>query len=120
MQTPVYGQDIAKFYSKHVLNDFASRQSSKPVYVTKVFVRIQNPGDNLSVFEREATEQDKRMYNNAWIRFENLAQVETIGTPLEVLYASNPEFVMLLKEQGVHSVESLATLASEIKESLPD
>lgn len=108
-------ENDVKFYNRQVLNQFLSTQQLKPVYENKLFIKISHPGESLNVLDREATEQDKRVYYKHLKKLSNLSVLNTDGTPLELILGAHMGFVTLLKEYNIHTIEQLSEISHEIK-----
>ena len=102
------------FYNKSVLDTIKSRESGRPVYVSKEYVRIQHPGE-MDVIDRPIDDDPrvKFIWPQQYQKFLN-NQDHSIpdGTPLEVLFPNRPEIPANLHTQGVHTVEQLEGLTA--------
>ena len=72
-----------QFFTSPVKMDFRSEEEGRPIYEERLHVRIQAPGDNLNVVEREAHEGDKIRFPRQWMAYQ-VRQTEAVeGTPLD-------------------------------------
>lgn len=103
-------QDTAKaeFYNEAVQNNFKSEREGRPIFDDVVFVRIVRPGDNKSIVERPAKDEDKHRFPLQWAQFERQEAQTLSGTPLEQWPPMTPALVRSLKAINIPTVEALA------------
>lgn len=102
------------FYHKSVLDQVKSRQESRPIFVSKEYVRIQHPGE-ADVVDKPISDDPRLMYAypTQYQKFlNNINHDIPDGTPLEILFPNRPEIPANLHTQGVHTVEQLAELTA--------
>jgi len=95
-------------YNKPVRMGFQSEQEGRDIYVDETYIRIQAPGDQLSVIDRPITEFDKRRFPFHWKQFEMNESEVVVGTPITEWAAISRSFAEELKANGFRTVESLA------------
>lgn len=109
---------VVMFFQKPVRNHAQSAEQGRPFFENKLYVRIHPPGERLNIVEREATDNDKRRFPMQWHQFtQNTPQVAD-GTPVEMLFASNPAVAAMLQASGVHTVEQCAGLSAHAIETI--
>lgn len=104
---------IVLFYIRSVRNAVRSIAEGRPINENKNYVKIQEPGEKSTVWDREITEQDKHRWPHQWRQFcQNQKQIPD-GTPIDLLYPGKPNVADTLRSYGVHTVEQLAHLSAE-------
>lgn len=108
------------FYMKSVPDSVKSRQESRPVYVSKEYVRIQHPGDHLNIIDRPVDDDPsvKVRWGNQYNKFMASQEQVPEGTPNEILFPNQPEIPANLHTHGVHTVEQLATLSAHALQTI--
>ena len=108
----VYEKDssMAMFFPKAILNKVESRAQGRPVYMRVPYIEIRQPGEQLHIINRPATEEDKFRFAAAWQRFQKRAEIGHEGTPLDALFPFHPEIVLTLRANGVPTVEALGEM----------
>ena len=101
------------FYTKAVPDPEQSRQRGRPWAVSKVFVRIQHPGEK-DYTDREVKEDDiaKHMWPRQWDAYQRAQEQVPDGTPVECLFPQSPEIPANLHTIGIHTVQQLAGLTA--------
>lgn len=117
--SPDSGVNVS-FYKRSVIDPIKSREAGRPVYVSKDYVRIQHPGEPNNVIDRPIADDPRVMqrWPNQYQRFQNNQQDIPEGTPLEVLFPTQPELPANLHTQAVHTVEQLANLSAHALQSI--
>jgi hypothetical protein len=109
---PFGGDDskqFCEFVSHPVIDEAASKEAGKPVYMKVDYVRIKHLGEKDEIF-RPAHDGDKRRFKRQWEAFQFDEEAVPIGTPLSVLFPRNPEIVKNLQLEKIETVEQLAGL----------
>lgn len=109
------------FYMKSVLDPVRSRQEGRPFYISKEYVRIQQPGEQLNVIDRPVADDPRviQRWPNHYQKFQNNNQQDMPeGTPLEILFPNAPEIPANLHTQAVHTVEQLSNLTAHALQSI--
>lgn len=102
---------FVQFFKMPVIKEFESEQQGRPIYEERTMVRIQAPGDMLSIVEREANESHKRRFPRQWAHFE-ATQTEASdmnGTPVESWAAISRAQAEELRAMKFRTVEQLAS-----------
>lgn len=107
------------FYQRNELVPFKSEQEGRPIYRTADYIRVETPGDNLSVIDREAMHDDKLRYAKQFEAYKAGKMDVPEGAPLSGIFAANPEIVDTLKAFKVYTVEQLASLSDTNVQTLP-
>ena len=102
---------LVEFYTGSTQNKAKSAEAGRPIFVDRLFVRIQTPGDTRTTIDRIATEQDKRRFPRALSIHERGEKVAMEGTPLEEWPPITRSQVNELKHVGIMSVEVLADVS---------
>lgn len=97
------------FYQRAIKNDFLSLKENRPIYEDVDFVRIEKPGDTLSIIDTPSRKDHADRFPLQWARYQNNKSADqTIGTPVEEwprLEASQRE---MLKAMNFRTVDSIA------------
>lgn len=101
---------FASFVAHQVLNEAKSQQEGRPVIEAKPYFRLERAGER-DVLMREANEDDKRSYPEAWRAYEEKREQRPTGTPLSILFPAHPENVATLEYFKVYTVEQLARIS---------
>lgn len=96
----------------------ASASEGRPVYHKKEFVTIQNPGELLQVIDRPATDQDRARWPHQYAAFQRNTAYVPDGTPVELLFATQPNVSAILKSHGIHVVEDLVRVSANAIDTL--
>lgn len=105
---------IVLFYNKAVPNPRKSQEQGRPVNENQIYVKIGEPGEtNLNMIDRPARDDDKRRWPHHWQRFLNAQEQVPEGTPVEMLFPTNPALAASLKSYGIHTIEQLSHLSAE-------
>lgn len=109
---------IVLFFLKPIVNEARSREHGRPFYEDKVFVRVHPPGERLNIVERPATEQDRKRWPMQWAQYQQNKPQVSEGTPIEMLFPSQPSVAAALQASGVHTVEQCAELSANAIETI--
>jgi len=72
------------FYQKAVKNEYQSREQNRPIFFDCDYIRIEKPGDTLSIIDTPAREDHKQRFPIQWARYQNSKEADqTIGTPID-------------------------------------
>lgn len=75
-----------RFYQKEDLNNYETAQQGRPIYRMVDFVRIEIPGNQLSIIDTYANDDHKAAYPIQWARYQNekkdLGEAQIDGTLL--------------------------------------
>ena len=103
---------MVRFESVPKLNAVESEKAGRPIYENQIVLKVRHPG------ERDETaiamkEHHKYEFSKAWAAFEAGQQPEAQGTPLAVLFPTDPAIVQHMRGAHVFTVEQLASLTAE-------
>lgn len=99
-----------KFYKKAVEIPFRSQQEGKPVFEERVYVRIQKPGDSLSIIDTPAWREHELRFPVQWRMFKDSQGdgEQIVGTPLAEWPAVSRSQAEELRAQKFFTVEQIA------------
>ena len=105
-----------KFYSREMDNEFQSLAEGRPIKFMADFVRIEVPGDRLTIIDTFAKDEDKRRFPVQWAMYQNEKsdggdQIQ--GTLLKDWPILNAAQASELKHFKFYTVEQVATAADE-------
>jgi hypothetical protein len=105
---------IVKFFSRPMHIPARSEAEGRPIFEDTVWVRIQAPGDALSVIEVPVRDDHKARFPRHWAFFKN-SQNEggQVGTPLSQWPLLTPSQAEELRAQKFHTVENIAHASDE-------
>lgn len=108
------------FYMKSVIDIAKSREQGRPFFVSKEYVRIQQPGEPLNIIDRPVADDPRviQRWPNHYQKFQNNQEAIPEGTPLEVLFPTQPEIPANLHTHAVHTVEQLCNLTAHALQSI--
>ena len=101
---------FVQFYSRPVVNEYESAKQQRTISELKDFVRIETPGNRLSIIDTIANEDHKNAYPTQWAAYKNREQqtVDQTGTSIDDWPRLNPSQVQELKSLKFYTVESIA------------
>lgn len=103
-----------RFYEKEVLNGFKSEQENRPIYDMVDFVRIEIPGNALSIIDTIAGEHHKQQYPMQWARYQNERTDDKIeGTLLRDWALLRASQVKELNHFQFYTVEQVANASDQ-------
>lgn len=102
---------IVLFYTKAVHNPARSREEGRPVSESKDFVKIQFPGETLTITDRPVLDTDKYKWPQKWAQYQAGKQQVPDGIPVTLLFPAHPHIPQMLIGYQVHTVEQLANLS---------
>lgn len=105
-----------KFYSREMDNEFQSVAEGRPIKFMADFVRIEVPGDRLTIIDTFAKDEDKRRFPVQWAMYQNEKsdggdQIQ--GTLLKDWPILNSAQASELKHFKFYTVEQVATASDE-------
>ena len=110
--TVEYGSDarmVVWFFTKAIHIAVKSEEAGRPIFEDRDFVHIQQPGER-DFIERIATPSDKARWAEKWAAYQNQREQLDDGTPLSVLFPSEPAIIEMMRHLKVHTAEQLANL----------
>jgi len=111
-------QVYARFINEIVPDPFESAQQNKPVYRTIPMVEIRQIGEK-DTFKEPVNDLHKARFRRAWEAFSNGNEQLQSGTPLAVLFPTQPEVVENLKGFYVYTIEALAEVPDSAGAKIP-
>jgi hypothetical protein len=111
-----YSDDVRKivrFYRKSVHLGYQSEVEGRPIFEGRDFVKIQDPGDHLTIVDREAREDDKYRWPRHWQAYQDGQEQDAAGTPLATLFPANPETVDMMRGLKITTCEQLAGMSEQ-------
>jgi len=110
-----YGADDrlwVRFFTQSVQNSWKSQETGRPVFEPKDFIELIQPGERDKLV-REVRDEDKYRFPRKWEAYQaGLAQAPD-GTPLSILYPSEPHIVDMMRLLVIHTIEQLAGLTEQ-------
>jgi len=102
-----------KFYQRAVENEFKSALEGRPIMEMRDFIIIEVPGDNLTVIDTFAVDENKKRFPVQWARYQNeKTDGDVEGTLLHDWPILNAAIAAELKHFKFYTVEQIA-LASD-------
>lgn len=99
------------FYMKTQQNNFETEQQGRPIFFEVPFVRIQMPGNQLSIIDTIARDDHKRRFPRQWRMFEDSqfrSDEQVVGTPVTEWTAITRAQAEELRAMKFHTVEQIA------------
>jgi hypothetical protein len=106
------------FYAGTQINSFKSRQQGVPMYEPVDMIKVYHPGEPLNVPERPVNENDKRRFKAQWDAYKEGKDVAVEGTPLSVIFPSQPEIIKSLEVAHIHTVQQLARISDTATQNM--
>jgi hypothetical protein len=108
-----------EFYIDALQNGFKTEEAGRPIFEDREFVRILIPGDNKTIIERHASDEDKQRFALEYARFKNgMKELDQMGgTPLSQWPAISRSMLKEFAYFNIHTVEQLAGLSDIGKQS---
>jgi hypothetical protein len=113
------GKTYVIFRDDSKLNKFKTEKQGRPVYEPIVVLEIILTGDALLRPIREMREEDKEKYPVEWARYQQKAQNQLPGTPLEAVNWLSHAQVREYKALNIFTVEQLADLPDITAKRVP-
>lgn len=110
-----FGDDsrlLVFFYNRPVLQSVPSQQAGRPIYKDEIYIKIQQPGENLNVIDRPIKDEDKIRFRNMWDKFVHDRTQVPEGTPIDQLFPNYPAVAETLRGHGVYTIEQCANLTA--------
>lgn len=109
----VHGTDdglFVEFEEVPVKNNFKSEQEGRPIFDSKIFIKITFPGDKTKQVFRPVKDEDKLRFKKQFESFKETGKVAESGTPLEQWAVLTKSEAAEFKAMKIHTVEALAAL----------
>lgn len=104
-------QMFVEFFTEAIELKHESLKQGRPIFKDVPWIKILNPGDNMVVIERPATNRDKEKYPNAWQRYDSAGKGEAVGTPLDKWPQITRSMLREAQHFHVNTVEQLAGIS---------
>ncbi len=119
--TAIFGNDaqlMVKFFIHPELSVYQSKERGVPVYNDVEMIEVFQPGEKESV-KQLVTDFHRMRFPKQYENFKNGIEQSGSGTPLDLLFPSEPSTVLTLKAINVFSVQQLAALNDTGIQALP-
>lgn len=100
---------IVWFVDKPMLNGVASKEANRPIYQNVAHVHIQQPGER-DYLEQPATQEHVARFPRQWETHQKKQASKIDGTPLAVLFPTDPALVKTMENINIFTVEQLGSL----------
>ena len=107
-----------RFFNKSTLQRKATIEAKRPIYKPAEYVEIQI--DSKSTLRRPVTEEDKARFAEQYKLFQQNAQVDTAGTPIDYVRSLSVDARATCKSVGINKVEDLIEVDAQKKMLLGD
>jgi len=98
-----------KFYQRAIENQFKSALEGRPIMEMRDFIIIEVPGDNLTVIDTFAADENKKRFPVQWARYQNeKTDGDVEGTLLHDWPVLNAAVAAELKHFKFYTVEQIA------------
>lgn len=108
----VFGNDaqlLVRFFIHPELSTYQSKNSGAPVYHDVEMIEVFQPGEKDSV-KQLVTDFHRHRFPKQYQAFKEGKEQTSTGTPLELLFPSEPSIVLTLKNLHVYTIQQLAAL----------
>lgn len=109
---------VVMFYNKPVPDPAKARETGKPYFVDKIYMRAHPPGERLNIVDRPATDADKRRWPMQWQQFTQQKEQHPEGAPIELLYPDHPSVAAMMRANNVATIEQCAELSAHAIENI--
>jgi hypothetical protein len=106
------------FYNRPVLDPVQTRETGRPIYTNKEYIKIVYPGDRMTVVDKPVKPHHIEKYPLEYARFKQIGEKAKDGTPLEectFLAASQAE---TLKYNNISTLEDLVQAPDHLLSAL--
>lgn len=110
MYNPQTQNQIVSFYDRDILSKFKTREEGKPVYITKVYVKIDIPFKEKDSINRPMQEKDMAKYPQQWEAYQSREKYEMEGTVIENWNYLDESQIKMLKSAGIKTVEQVGAV----------
>jgi hypothetical protein len=107
-----YGDDsrlVVRFFRGQEIHGLQSAEAGRPIYQGIDMCEIRQPGER-DVWHGIATPLHQMRFPKQWEAYQNNREHIPDGTPLDVIFAAEPETVTNLRQLKIYTVEQLAGL----------
>lgn len=111
-------QVYARFIRDLVPDPYQSKEQGKPVYKPIDMVEIRQIGEK-DTYKEPVNDLHKQRFKRAWDQFQAGAEQMANGTPLAVLFPTQPEVVENMKGFYIFTIEALAEVPDSAGAKIP-
>ncbi len=104
------GKIWAEFYPRPVLDVEATKLEGRQIYKDEDYVKIRQPGER-DEFCGRATEEFQLRFPKQWALYQAKMDQKGVGTPLNLLFVTEPHVIKQCEPLHVFTVEQLAGLS---------
>lgn len=112
------GQLLVKFFNHPQISKFKSDKAGVPVYEDVEMVSVIQPGEKEEI-KVLATDFHRRRFPKQYENFKKGVEQMAGGTPLDMLFPSEPSTVLTLKQFHVFTVQQLSLISDGAMVQLP-
>ncbi len=119
--TAIFGSDaqlLVKFFIHPELSVYQSKERGVPVYNDIEMIEVFQPGEKESV-KQLVTDFHRHRFPKQYENFKKGVEQVGSGTPLDLLFPSEPGMILTLKSFNIFSIQQLAALSDHAISSLP-
>lgn len=119
--TAVFATDtqlLVKFFNHPQISKFKSDKAGVPVYEDVEMVSVIQPGEKEEI-KQLASDFHRRRFPSQYKNFKEGVEQMAGGTPLEMLFPSEPSTVLTLKSFHIFTVQQLSTITDSAMVQLP-
>lgn len=119
--TAIFGSDaqlLVKFFIHPELSVYQSKEKGVPVYNDVEMIEVFQPGEKESV-KQLVTDFHRHRFQKQYENFKKGVEQVGSGTPLDLLFPSEPGMILTLKSFNIFSIQQLAALNDHAITSLP-
>jgi hypothetical protein len=104
-----------QFSIKPIQNNFKSQKENRPIFEDQLWIEIRIPGNQHTIIERPANDQDKYRFPRQWAYWERThgADGQNVGTPLTQWPMLRPSQVEELRAYKFYTVDQVAFASDE-------
>lgn len=113
MQGNPDGALFVQFFTKPVEMKARSEKEGRPIFEDRDFIRIQIPGDDTTMVERQIKDEDKARFPSAWAAYQTGRDVPLDGTPVDQWPAISRSQAEELKRLNCRTLEQLCALSDQ-------
>lgn len=119
--TAIQGTDaqlLVKFYKHPVISKIKSDEAGAPMFDDVEMVHVITPGENNPI-DVMATDWHRHRFAKQYDLFKKGIEQSQSGTPLEMLFPSEPSTILALKTFHVYTVQQLANITDSAMGQIP-
>lgn len=105
---------VVKFYLEALKDEAKSVEEGRPIFSDVEMVEIRVRGDRNNIVVRQARDDDRRRFRDAYVAFKDNKEIELTGTPLKEWPLISKSLVEELKYFGFYTVEQLSMASDSV------